>query len=239
MILFPAIDLLGGQCVRLKAGEYDTAHKVAESAFETAKRFWEAGATHLHMVDLDGAKDGSASRMNRQAVFEIANRLPIKVELGGGIRTLDDIRTVAEGGVARIILGSAATDLGLLKEAVLRYGERIAVGLDVKNGRVAVAGWTKETSLPYLEFAKTVAGLGVRTIIFTDISRDGMLEGPNFDMLSELQRAVDVDLVASGGVKDLSDIKRLKAMGIYGAICGKSLYAGTLDLAQAVKECLC
>ncbi len=239
MILFPAIDLLDGACVRLRAGAYDSADKVAESALETAKEFVRAGATHLHTVDLDGAKNGAAQDKNRRTVYEIAQTLPLSVELGGGIRTLADIEAVAAGGVERIILGSAATDLDLLDAAVARYGDRIVVGIDAKNGLVAVSGWTKQTGLPYLEFARTVAQHGVSTIICTDISRDGMLSGPNFEMLAELQRSVDVRLVASGGVRNLDDVKRLRDMGLYGAICGKSLYAGTLDLAEAIEVCQC
>ncbi len=235
MILLPAIDLLGGNCVRLVKGEYGTAHQVAESPLQTALSFQRAGAQYLHMVDLDGAKGGAGSAQNRAAVSEICRALHIPVELGGGIRTLTDIHRALGLGVSRVILGSAATDLTFLAEALRQFGAQIAVGIDVKDGLVATSGWTETSALPYLEFAAEVAALGCQTIIATDISRDGTLAGPSLEMLRQLAGAAPgVNLIASGGVKDLSDIRALRSLGIYGAICGKSLYAGTLSLEDAL-----
>lgn len=235
MIIFPAIDLLGGRCVRLKKGEYGTAEKVAEDPLATAERFAASGTEYLHMVDLDGAKDGEGREENRRAVARICKEGFFPVELGGGIRTLDDIDRTLSLGVSRVILGSAATDLKFLEKAVNRFHDGIAVGIDAKDGMVATAGWINQTGLPYLEFAKSVVSIGINTIIFTDISRDGMLSGPNLEMLDALKRAVPgCQITASGGVKTIDDIRALKQMGLYGAICGKSVYAGTLDLAEAI-----
>lgn len=236
MILLPAIDLLGGRCVRLVKGEYGTAHQVAESPLETALGFERAGAQYLHMVDLDGAKGGAGREENRAAVAEVCQALGIPVELGGGIRTMADIEAALELGISRVILGSAATDLAFLAQALREYGEKIAVGIDAKDGFVATSGWTENSGLPYLTFAEQVADLGCKTIIATDISRDGTLSGPCTQMLAAISEAAPgVSLVASGGIKDLADIRALRAMDLYGAICGKSLYAGTLDLKEALE----
>ena len=235
MILLPAIDLLAGNCVRLVKGEYGTAHQVAQSPLETALSFQADGAQFLHMVDLDGAKGGAAAAQNRAVVAQICQALRIPVELGGGIRTLEDIHSALKLGVSRVILGSAATDLAFLSEALRQFGVKIAVGIDVKDGLVATSGWTKTSSLPYLEFAGQAAALGCKTIIATDISRDGTLAGPSIGMLRQLADAAPgVDLIASGGIKDLEDIRALCTLGVYGAICGKSLYAGTLSLKDAL-----
>lgn len=236
MILLPAIDLLGGRCVRLVKGEYGTAHQVAESPLETALGFERAGAQYLHMVDLDGAKGGAGREENRAAVAEVCQALSIPVELGGGIRTMADIDAALGLGISRVILGSAATDLAFLAQALGEYGEKIAVGIDAKDGFVATSGWTENSGLPYLTFAEQVADLGCKTIIATDISRDGTLAGPCIQMLAAIsQAAPGVSLIASGGIKDLADIRALRAMNLYGAICGKSLYAGTLKLEEALE----
>ena len=236
MIILPAIDLLGGRCVRLSKGEYDTAREVAADPLETAERFYLAGAEYLHTVDLDGAKHGEGQKENRRVIREIAKKGWFPVEIGGGIRTIDDISRALDDGATRVILGSAATDLVFLEKAVAGFGESIAVGIDAKDGLVATSGWTKTGTLGYLDFAKTVAGLGVGTIIFTDIGRDGMLTGPNTEMLKALRSALPgTALIASGGVKSAEDIRELKALGMSGAICGKSLYAGTLDLGEAIR----
>lgn len=235
MIIFPAIDMLDGNCVRLYKGEYASAGKVAENPMETAQRFIDAGAQYIHMVDLDGAKNGEGAEKNRRAVYEITQKFGVPVELGGGIRTLEHIKSVIEYGVSRVILGSAATDLEFLSSACDLYGDKIAVGIDAKDGYVATAGWIQKTGLYYTDFAKSVEKIGVKNIIFTDIGRDGTLEGPNLEMLKELSQSVKCDITASGGIKDISDIKAIKEMGLYGAICGKSIYSGTLDLAEAIK----
>lgn len=235
MIIFPAIDMLDGSCVRLYKGEYSSAGKVAEDPILTAQRFCDAGAEYIHMVDLDGAKNGAGAMKNRRAVYKITEKFDIPVELGGGIRTMKDIEEANACGVARMILGSAATDLSFLSRAVDKYGDKIAVGIDAKGGYVATAGWIEATDLYYTDFAREVEKLGVSTIIFTDIGRDGTLEGPNLEMLGTLARAVSCNITASGGIKDIDDIKAIKNMGLYGAICGKSIYSGTLDLSEAIK----
>jgi len=237
MIIFPAIDLLDGSCVRLQKGVYESAGKVAEDPLKTAKGFEAVGAEYLHMVDLDGAKNGEGCRKNRAAVARIVAECGMPVELGGGIRTIKDIEDTLACGVTRVILGSAATDLDFLARAVSRFGERVVLGIDAKNGYVATAGWLKDSGLYYLDFAKTACEIGIKTIIFTDISRDGMLTGPNLDMLAALQSAVpQCSITASGGIKSIEDIEALAKMGLYGAICGKSIYAGTLDLAAAIAK---
>ena len=234
MIILPAIDLLGGQCVRLVKGEYDTAHKVAEDPVLTARHFVDSGAEYIHLVDLDGAKNGHRHPLNDDAIRRIIQAVNVPVELGGGLRTMDDLARAEDCGVSRLILGSAATDTDFLSAAVARFGDKIAVGIDAKDGFVALAGWREKTTLPYLDFARHVESLGVSTIIFTDIDRDGTLSGPNTRMLAELKQAVGCRIIASGGIKSRDDIASLLSLELYGAICGKSLYAGTLDLREAV-----
>ena len=235
MIILPAIDIRGGQCVRLYKGDFATAEKVAEDPIATAQSFAEAGAAWLHTVDLDGAVEG---RPVNKAVFEqIVRRTPLKVEVGGGIRNMDTIAAYLDAGVSRVILGSAAlNDPALVAEAIELYGsDAIAVGIDARDGMVQAQGWLAASTVHYIDLARAMTEIGVETIIFTDISRDGTLAGPNLEQLTALQAAVGGQIVASGGIRDLDDIKALRAAGLYGAICGKSLYKGTLDLAQAIQ----
>lgn len=235
MRVLPAIDLKDGQCVRLKKGDYGTAHKVAEDAVETAKSFLAAGAELIHMVDLDGAKDGSHA--NYDVVRRVLAETGVQVELGGGIRTMADVEAVLALGVSRVIIGSAAVkNPELVREAVAQYGDKIAVGIDALGGTVRTEGWLKDSGEDYIAFAKLMESYGVRTIIFTDIDKDGMLEGPNFEQLGRLRAAVSCGIVASGGVSTLSDIARLRDMGIDEAIAGKAVYTGALDLATAIEE---
>lgn len=235
MIILPAIDMKDGACVRLKKGEFATAHKVANNALETAKAFADAGAKWIHMVDLDGARDGV--RTNFPHIYEVIQNSGLQVELGGGIKTELDVITVAEAGVGRFVIGSAAvTNPMVVDYALGLYGDKVAVGIDCMNGKVRTAGWEEDSGLDYLDFARQMEKKGVKTIIFTDIAADGMLSGPSFDQLSALQKAVSCRIVASGGVTTLDDVKRLRDMGLYGAIIGKAYYAGTIDLAEAVKE---
>ena len=235
MRILPAIDLKDGQCVRLKKGDYGTAHKVAEDAVETAKKFLQAGAKQIHMVDLDGAKDGSHA--NYAVVKKVLAETGAAVELGGGIRTMEDVEAVLALGVARVIIGSAAVKNPLfVKEACEKYGDKIAVGIDALSGTVRTEGWLKDSGEDYIAFAKKMESYGVQTIIFTDIDKDGMLEGPNFAQLKELRKVVSCGIVASGGVSTLDNIRQLKALGIEEAIVGKAYYTGDLDLAQAIKE---
>lgn len=235
MIILPAIDIRGGQCVRLYKGDFATAEKVAEDPLATAQSFAEAGAAWLHTVDLDGAVEG---RPVNKAVFEqIVRHTSLKVEVGGGIRNMDTIAAYLDAGVSRVILGSAAlSDPALVAEAIELYGsDAIAVGIDAREGMVQAQGWLAASTVHYIDLARAMTEIGVETIIFTDISRDGTLSGPNLEQLTALQQAVGGQIIASGGIRDLSDIKALRAAGLYGAICGKSLYKGTLDLAQAIQ----
>lgn len=235
MILFPAIDLKDGKVVRLYKGDFATAHQVSDDPLATAKAFYDAGARHIHMVDLDGARSGA--RQNGAMVQAVAQNSGLKVELGGGIRSMADLEEVFALGVWRCVIGSAAVSHPeFVKEVVAKYGERIAVGIDAMDGIVKTAGWEQSSGLNYLEFAKSMESMGVKTIIFTDIATDGMLSGPSFDQLADLQKAVDCQIVASGGVSSNEDLSKLNGMGLYGAIIGKAYYAGTVDLEQAVKE---
>lgn len=235
MIILPAIDLKNGKCVRLKKGEFDSVHQVADSALDTARAFRAAGAKWVHMVDLDGARDGT--RTNAAIVREIAEKSGLMVEMGGGVRTERDVDDVMAMGLARVVIGSAAvTNPAVVEYAVKRYPGKVAVGVDCLDGRVRTAGWEQDSGLSGIEFAKKMESLGADTLVYTDISTDGMLSGPSFGQLAELQKAVSCKIVASGGVAVLDDIVRLRAMGLYGAIIGKAYYAGTVDLAAAIRE---
>ncbi|MDD3192881.1 MAG: 1-(5-phosphoribosyl)-5-[(5-phosphoribosylamino)methylideneamino]imidazole-4-carboxamide isomerase [Oscillospiraceae bacterium] len=234
MILLPAIDLLEGRCVRLRRGDFDTAHQVAADPLETAHSFAQAGAGWIHLVDLDGAKTGDGR--NRETILKIARETSLKVETGGGIRDMDTIVAYLENGVARVILGSAALENPqLVKNAVEKYGDRVAVGIDAKNGRVSARGWLADSGVDYLDLAHSVEAAGAAWIIFTDIAKDGMMEGPNLSQMSQLRKAVSCGLVASGGIRSQRDLEALAAMGVEAAILGKALYSGAIDLAQAVR----
>ncbi len=233
MIILPAIDILGGECVRLFKGEYGTARKVASDALETVKDFESCGAQFIHLVDLDGAKRGE--KTNAELFVKLAAAANIPLELGGGIRDMETVEFYLERGISRVILGSAALkNKEFCKRAVDKYGEKIAVGIDAKDGKVSTSGWLETSDVDYIDFAKEMEAVGVKNIIFTDISKDGTLAGPNLEMLSALSKAVSIDITASGGVKDIKDIENLNNMNLYGAIAGRSLYDGTLDLREAV-----
>lgn len=235
MIILPAIDLKDNKVVRLYKGEFDTVHQVADDPIATAGAFYNAGARYIHMVDLDGAKDGV--RKNAHIVRAVAQQVGLKVELGGGIRSMADLEEVFALGVYRAVIGSAAVSHPeFVKEAVAKYGERIAVGIDTKNGKVKTAGWLEDSGLDYLEFAGQMQDVGVKTIIFTDIDTDGTLQGPAFEKLAALQKRVDCNVIASGGVSNNEDICALAGMDLYGAIIGKAYYAGTVDLLRAVTD---
>ena len=235
MIILPAIDLKDNKVVRLYKGEFDTVHQVADDPVATARAFYEAGARYIHMVDLDGAKDGV--RKNADIVRAVAQSVGLKVELGGGIRSMSDLEEVFALGVYRAVIGSAAVSHPeFVKEAVERYGERIAVGIDTRNGKVKTAGWIEDSGLDYLDFARQMQDIGVKTIIFTDIETDGTLQGPAFEKLAALQKNVTCNIIASGGVSNNGDIQKLAGMELYGAIIGKAYYAGTIDLAQAAED---
>ena len=234
MRILPSIDLKDGKVVRLYKGDFATTHTVADSAEETARRFLDAGAALLHMVDLDGAKTGGGA--NRRLVRDVIAHTGAAVELGGGIRSMEDIADVLALGVSRVVLGSAAVEKPeLVPAAVEAYGEKIAVGIDAQKGTVRTRGWVEDSGLPYLDFARKMEGCGVRTIIFTDIDRDGLQKGPSFAYLQALREAVGCEIVASGGVTTLEDVVRLRDMGIDAAIVGKAAYTGAMDLRRAVE----
>ncbi|WP_294401480.1 1-(5-phosphoribosyl)-5-[(5-phosphoribosylamino)methylideneamino]imidazole-4-carboxamide isomerase [uncultured Clostridium sp.] len=234
MIILPAIDIIDGKPVRLYQGDYDKKEIVADDIFETAKSFEDMGAEYIHLVDLDGAKSGSSA--NHELVIKIAQMLNIPVELGGGIRSFETIKYLLDNGVSRVILGTIAMeDEELLKKAVAEYGEKIAVGIDCKDGKVYGRGWLAGSNLDYVDFAKKMESLGVKNIIVTDISKDGTLEGPNVEMLKKLKETVNIDITASGGIRDIENIRDLNEIGLYGAITGKAIYAKTLSLEEAIE----
>lgn len=234
MLIFPAIDIKDGRAVRLVKGDYSTASQVADSPISAAKAFEAAGAKWLHMVDLDGAKAGGT--VNRELIVEVANSCSMKVEIGGGIRDMDTVRDYLENGIERVILGSAALKKPeFVREAVKLYGDRIVVGIDARDGKVATEGWLDTSSVDYIEFAKLMENIGVKSIVFTDISKDGTLQGPNLEQLEAINNAVSCDIIASGGISCADDIRNLRDRFMYGAICGKSLYSGRLELSEAIK----
>lgn len=237
MIIFPAIDIIGGQCVRLVKGDYATASKVAEDPLETAKKFENAGAEWIHMVDLDGAKAGYP--VNTEIYKNIAQNTNLKVEVGGGIRTLETIQAYLDLGIRRVILGSVALkNPQLVADAVAKFGaDKIVVGIDAKNEMVATEGWLETSEVNYVDLALEMIKVGVKTFIFTDISKDGTLSGVNIEQLRKLAEATKgkCNIVASGGVHTINDIIACRELGLYGTIAGKSLYQGTLDLHEAIE----
>ena len=234
MVILPAIDIKDGNCVRLFKGDYNTVQKVAESYMDTARSFEAAGADWIHMVDLDGAKD--ATQQNKEIFLDVAKNTGLKVEVGGGIRTLDTVEMYLSGGISRVIIGSAAVkNPQLVKDAVREYGERIAVGIDAKNGYVATEGWLETSDVHFTKLAQAMSDIGVQYIIFTDISKDGTLSGVNAEQLRQINECCSANIIASGGVHTIEDIRICKDMGLYGTICGKSIYSGSLDLKEAVE----
>lgn len=233
MIILPAIDIIEGKPVRLYKGDYSKKEIVAKSILETAKEFKILGASWIHLVDLDGAKEKIPKNLG--IVLKVVKEVDIPVEIGGGIRSLDTIKKYIDGGVKRVILGtSAIEDKELLKKAIELYGDKIAVGIDCIDEYACGNGWLEKSELHYIEFAKTLQRMGVKNIIVTDISKDGTLEGVNVNMLRKLKEEVNIDITASGGIKDIEDIRKLKELDIYGAITGKALYAKKLSLSEAL-----
>lgn len=234
MIILPAIDIKDGNCVRLYKGDFSTVEKVADSYMDTARSFESAGAKWIHMVDLDGAKD--ATPRNSEIFIDVAKNTHLNVELGGGIRSLDTVEYYLSAGIARVIIGSAAVkNPQLVKQAVAEYGDRIAVGIDALNGMVTVEGWLDASETDYVTLAKEMTSAGVKYIIFTDISRDGTLSGVNLEQLKTINECSDCNIIASGGVHTIEDIRSCMALNLYGAICGKSIYKGTLKLEEALR----
>lgn len=236
MIILPAIDLIGGQCVRLYQGDYAQKQVVAASVEDTIQAFTQAGAEWIHMVDLDGAKSGK--KENADVIVSMVQKTSANIEVGGGIRTMEDISFYLEHGIKRVILGTAAiNNPELLQEALEKYGDKIAVGMDCKDGYACASGWIEKSDLFYIDFAKRLADIGVKNIIFTDISKDGTMNGPNLEMLKNLKNSSNVDITASGGIKNMEHIRQLKDLDVYGAITGKAMYAGTLNLQEAIQLC--
>ena len=234
MKIFPAIDLHEGKAVRLYKGDYNQVTTYGNPV-EQAKKFKEMGATFLHLVDLDGAKEGKS--LNLDAVKGIINEVGIDCELGGGIRHLEQIEELLAIGLKRVILGSIALNLDFVKEAINRFGsDKIVIGIDCKNKMVATHGWLKDTNIDYIEFALKLKALGVKTIIFTDISKDGTLEGINVEQTKALIDATGLDIIASGGAKSEADVKNAKEINATGIILGKSIYSGEINLEEIIKK---
>lgn len=234
MIILPAIDLLGRKAVRLLKGDYNQVTVYSDSPLEVAEKFKSLGATHIHMVDLDGAKYGTAPNMD--IVAEVAEKTGLFIEIGGGIRSMETVKKYIDAGIFRVILGTAAIcDEDFLKEAVKAYGEKIAVGADVKDGKIAVKGWLEQSDVTLDEFFLKMQDLGVKNIICTDISRDGAMRGTNLELYRELSEKYSLDITASGGVSSIEDVKRLREMNLYGAIIGKAYYTGAVDLKEAIE----
>jgi phosphoribosylformimino-5-aminoimidazole carboxamide ribotide isomerase len=236
--IFPAIDIKDGRCVRLTKGDFSTVEKVADSYIDTARGFADSGAEWIHMIDLDGAK--SATPKNRDIFVDVAKNTELKVQVGGGIRTIETASSYIEAGVSRIILGSVAVENpDLVKTAVREFGaERVVVGIDAKNGLVATNGWLETSKVNFIALAHQMGAAGVRYFIFTDIDKDGTLSRPNHAKTKRLQDEVAKfggKVTASGGIKTINNIITLKKNNIYAAICGKSLYSGTLNLKEAIK----
>jgi len=240
MIILPAIDIKDGQCVRLYQGDYAQVTTYDSDPVQVAVRWQKAGASWLHIVDLDGAAQGHP--VNMPLLQQIREATSHHIQVGGGLRTIEHIEHVMSIGVERVILGTIAiTNRALLQEALARYGERIAVGLDARDGKIAIEGWRETSDVLAIDLARELSALGVRRFIYTDISRDGSLQGPNLEGLGRMQEAITrstatYSLIASGGVSSMADLRVLAALGVEGAIVGKALYTGQIDLHKAIHE---
>ena len=233
MYLFPAIDLIDGKAVRLLRGDYEQMTVYSDDPLSVAKDFERQGARFIHMVDLEGARDGGTP--NLAIVQKVAEGTGLFVEIGGGIRSMETVRTYLEAGVDRVILGTAAVeDEAFLKEAVAAYGEHIAVGADVRDGYVSIKGWLEQSAFTLDAFCEKMQGLGVTTLICTDISRDGAMRGTNRELYRELKDKYSMNITASGGVSSMEDVQALAAMDLYGAIIGKAYYTGDIILSDAI-----
>lgn len=233
MLIFPAIDLYDGKAVRLYKGDYNQMTVYSENPPELAEAFRAAGATHMHLVDLEGAKTGETP--NLETIRRIRAAVPLFIEVGGGIRSMDIAARYLDAGIDRVILGTAAvTDPSFLRAAVSKYGEKIAVGVDIRDGKVAIRGWTEKSAFDAFDFCRELQKIGVRTIICTDVSKDGAMQGTNRALYGELSKALNLDIIASGGVSTLEDIKALRALNLCGAIIGKAYYTGAIDLREAI-----
>lgn len=234
--IFPAVDIKGGKVVRLTQGDYNKVNIYAENPAEIAASFAAKGAKNLHVVDLDGAKDGKLS--NFTTIETIVKSVDMFVQVGGGIRDEERIKSYLDIGVSRVILGTvAATDFEFTTRMAQKYGEKIAVGVDAKDEKIAVKGWLEITETNSVEFCKRLAAAGIKTVIYTDISRDGAMQGTNLEIYKRLANEVDLDIIASGGISSLEEISALVDIGTYGLIIGKALYQGVLDLEEVLLKC--
>ena len=234
MNIFPAIDLYDKKAVRLFKGDYNQMTVYSENPIDVARDFEQKGAKFIHMVDLEGAKDGTTP--NLSIVADIANKTSLFVEIGGGIRSMETVDKYLSAGVSRVILGtSAVTDEAFLKSAIEKHGEKIAVGADVKDSYIAIKGWLEKSAYTLDAFFEKMQNMGVKTIICTDISKDGAMKGTNLQMYKELSKKYSLDIVASGGVSAIDDVKALRKMELYGAIIGKAYYTGAIDLTEAIE----
>lgn len=234
MRIFPAIDIFDKKAVRLFRGDYEKMTVYSEKPWEIAADFAASGATNIHLVDLEGAKYGTTP--NIDVVEKIIKSAPLFSEIGGGIRDIETVKKYINIGVDRVILGTAAvTDTDFLERAVETYGEKIAVGADIKDGFVAIRGWVEKTEIPCFEFCEKMQNIGVKTLICTDISKDGAMLGTNHGLYKELSEKFDMNIVASGGVSSIDDVKKLSSLGIYGAIIGKAYYTGAISLKEAIE----
>ena len=234
MLIFPAIDLYEQKAVRLYKGDYEKMTVYSNDPLSVAKDFERAGATWIHMVDLEGAKFGTTP--NLDVVKSIVENTQLSVEIGGGIRNMETAAAYLNAGVSRVILGTAAVnDPAFLQNAIEKFGDKIAVGVDLKDGMVAIKGWTEITSETADSFCEKMQNYGVKTIICTDISKDGAMQGTNLELYRKLSKAYSVDIIASGGVSTMEDVKSLREMELYGAIVGKAYYTGAIDLKEAIK----
>lgn len=233
MILLPAIDLYEGKAVRLYKGDYSQMTVYSDNPVEKAMEIQKSGARWLHLVDLEGARDGTAP--NLPLVMNILKETELRLEVGGGIRSMEVIDKYLSAGVSRVILGTGAIESpDFLKEALVKYGDRIAVGTDARNGMLATHGWKRDSGISIEDYAASLRDMGVSTIIATDIGRDGAMMGTNLKLYSRLSKISGLQIIASGGVSSLSDIRMLRDMGIYGAILGKAMYTGAVDLSEAL-----
>ncbi len=234
MIIFPAIDVVDGKAVRLLKGDYNKMTVYSENPVAVALDFKKAGATSIHLVDLEGAKSGDTP--NLETIVAIKKESGLFCEVGGGIRSVETVKTYLDAGLDRVILGTAAVeDEAFLKQSVELYGEKIAVGVDIKDGYVAIKGWTENSALGAFDFCEKMQAIGVKTLICTDISKDGAMQGTNLALYRELSHRFSVNITASGGVSTIGDVENLRKMDLYGAIIGKAYYTGAIDLAQAIE----
>ena len=234
MVIYPAIDLYGGKAVRLFKGDYAQMTVYHNDPTAVARDFAACGATHIHLVDLEGAKDGTSP--NLATICRLKSQTGLFCQTGGGIRTMEEVAKRLDAGIDRVILGTAAvTEKGFVEAAVSKYGNQIAVGIDIRDGFVAIRGWTEKTQLEAMAFCKQMADVGVQTIICTDISKDGAMEGANHDLYRQLKEDLNLQIIASGGVSSLGDVEKLAKLDLHGAIIGKAYYTGAIDLPKAIE----